>query len=451
MEPIKTRFFGRRIILEDLVQGVLAPHQPLDFSLVGPRMIGKSRLLKYLASEEGPLCGPDPCGWRPERFRDGNNIVIGHYDCDWPAAQSHLIEFISQSLRMQLEPEKHLGLDWSQIDQASSPGLKIGQIVRQLDQQQIRLVLILDNFDHVLRSDKVTPDMVNELRPLTNELGLIVATEETLHDLNQALASSPLFNVMHQHFVGLLEPDAANEWIEAYHERTPFSLTVKNALLEMAGGHPFLLARINDILLEMQPLVSSGVPIDEQQLLLIRLRLAEHGRQLFEAIWRRLELKGQAALPLVKQLIYAPIRIGQIPAEQVTALNWLINQAIVTYDKNNYCLFSSLLNEFLVEQMGLGRMDQVGEATTTGADRSPIFERLTPKEADLLRYFQANSRAIVSVEQLLSDVWNQPQASPRRVQEAIRRLRNSLNKQTPPVGVIENERGAGYRYIPTEV
>ena len=43
----------------------------------------------------------------------------------------------------------------------------------------------------------------------------------------------------------------------------------------------------------------------------------------------------------------------------------------------------------------------------------------------------------------------QPGASPRRVQEAIRRLRNSLNTQTPPIGVVENERGVGYRYVPT--
>jgi hypothetical protein len=444
MEPIKARFFGRKKILEDLVQGLLAPHQPLDFSLVGPKMIGKSRLLKYLASPEGPLQGPDPLGWRPERFQDGSNVIVGHYDCDWPAAQSHLTEFIYQSLRMQLEQEKQLGLNWLQVEQAPSPGQKIDQVVRQLEQQEIRLVLILDNFDHVLRSDRVTPDMVNELRPLTSKLGLVVATEEALHDLNQSLASSPLFNVMHQHFVGLLEPDAAHDWIAAYSERQPLIPAVTEALLKLTGGHPFLLARVNDILLEVQ----NGSSIDEQRLPLIRLRLAEHGRQLFETIWRRLqEGRGQATLPLVKQLIHGPIQIGQMPAEQVAALNWLINQAIVTYDKNCYYLFSPLLGKFLVEQMGLNPPEPAQEPE---GDCPNIFELLAPKEAELLRYFQANSRRVISIEQLLTDVWNQPAtASPRRVQEAIRRLRNSLNKQTPPIGVIENERGLGYRYIPT--
>ena len=32
-ESIKAHFFGRKPILQDLVQGVLAPSQPLDFSL----------------------------------------------------------------------------------------------------------------------------------------------------------------------------------------------------------------------------------------------------------------------------------------------------------------------------------------------------------------------------------------------------------------------------------
>ena len=194
MESIKARFFGRKTIIADLVPGLLAPSQPLDFSLVGPKLIGKSRLLKHLADETGPLHGPDPYGWRPERFRGGHNIIVGHYDCDWPAAKAHLTEFISQRLAAQLQEEghRHFDLDWERINSATSPGQRIGQMVRQLDQRQIRLVLLLDNFDHVLRSKHVTPDMVNELRPLTNELGLVVATEEALHDLPERTGISTM-------------------------------------------------------------------------------------------------------------------------------------------------------------------------------------------------------------------------------------------------------------------
>ena len=455
MKSIKTHFFGRITLIEDVVQGVLASSQPLDFSLVGPKMIGKTRLLNYLASSEGPLRGPDPSGWRPERFRDGNNIIVALYNCDWPAARVNLLKFIQHRLQLQLEAEKNLGLDWSQIESAGSPGQQILQITRQLDQQHIRLVLILDNFDHVIRSDNFTPDMVNELRPLTNELGLIVATEHPLHDLNQTMAASPLFNLMHQHFVGLLEPDVAREWVEAYEQQAPWTPPVGQALEKMAGGHPFLLARINDILVEIERLLPANTSIDIEQLPLIKLRLAEHGRPLFELIWRKSnERSDPIALALLKQLISAPLAIDQIPIEQRAALNWLINYAIVAYDGNTCHLFSPLFQEFLAEQMGLEHkaapiwpMSAIAPNSTPGN----IFDILSPKESELLRYFQAHSQTVISISQLLVDVWGQPpDSSPRRVQEAIRRLRHSLNKQTPALGVIENERGIGYRYIPAK-
>ena len=64
-ESIKAVFFGRIAILQDLVHGVLAPSQPLDYSLVGPKMIGKSRMLKFLANDNGPLKGDTYQDWRP--------------------------------------------------------------------------------------------------------------------------------------------------------------------------------------------------------------------------------------------------------------------------------------------------------------------------------------------------------------------------------------------------
>jgi hypothetical protein len=161
--------------------------------------------------------------------------------------------------------------------------------------------------------------------------------------------------------------------------------------------------------------------------------------------WRKLnEAQGQMAWPLVEQLTQAPIPIGQIPAEQTGALNWLINQALVTYKENSYTLFSPLLRKFLIEGMGLEQPALLALPVSA----AEIFENLTPKEAELLRYFQAHSGVVISIEELLAEVWNQPEASPRRVQEAIRRLRNSLSQQSRTVGAIENERGLGYRFVP---
>jgi DNA-binding response OmpR family regulator len=71
-------------------------------------------------------------------------------------------------------------------------------------------------------------------------------------------------------------------------------------------------------------------------------------------------------------------------------------------------------------------------------------------EATLLRYFLNHSQSVVSTDQLLTEVWKRPDSSTRRVQEAIRRLRLQLEQQTPFIGIIENERGRGYRFIPAQ-
>jgi hypothetical protein len=446
MESIKARFFGREAIIQDLVQGVLAPNQPLDYSLVGPRMIGKSRLLRHLASAEGPLKGPKQAHQRPARFHDGQNVIVSHFDCDWPAAKKHVTRFISEQLRRQLEEER-ININWSSIERITSPGQQIEQIVQQLEQQELRLVLLLDNFDRVLLSETTTLDVINELRPLTLLLGLIVASEQPLHDLNSDLAASPLFNIMHQHFVGLLAPDASREWIEVYNQRVPLSGSVRDELLRLSGGHPFLLARINDIISELQPFVVRDDPISDVHLPLIRLRLAEHGRPLFENIWRRLNSGyGQAAVPLLNSFTSGPIAVTDITNDQISNLNWLINQAIVKLEDRDYDIFSPLFTKFFTEHVGSRDL-----APTSEPVHRDLFANLAPKEAELLRYFQTHSNVTVSFGQLLQDVWGQPpDTSIRRVQEAVRRLRNHLKEYAPAPGKIKSERGVGYRYIPNQ-
>ena len=69
------RFNGRARIVRDIVMGVLA-EAPASFSLVGSKMVGKSRLLHFLASDEGPLLGDDFADARPTPFRDAGRTLV---------------------------------------------------------------------------------------------------------------------------------------------------------------------------------------------------------------------------------------------------------------------------------------------------------------------------------------------------------------------------------------
>jgi hypothetical protein len=327
----------------------------------------------------------------------------------------------------------------------------------------------MDNFDAVFENQLLTPASVEELRPLTREMALVVATEQPLHDLDRELAASPLFNVMTQLFLGIVEPEAARRWLESYNTHFPAIDAVIDDLLTLTGSHPFLLLRMGDILAEVQLVLPPGRQLALAHLPLIRLRLAEHGRLLFVTLWRNLQKPPpRIAAPvlnvLVERLVADALPFDQVMREQIPTLNWLINGAMVTCDVQGYRFFSPLFAEFLANRMAAAAQPTTSPMAAPPITvqpphpapapvaplppDAPIFAELTKIEGVLLRYFQARPHAIIPSEQLLAEVWKRPDASPRRVQEAIRRLRLQLEAASPPVGSIENERGQGYRFVP---
>ncbi len=450
MESVKSQFFGRERILYEIVQGVLAP-QPTSFSLVGSKLIGKSRLLNYLASDTGPLLQRELADWRPLAYQDSSRVLVARFDCDWPELQEDLLGHMYRHLAQRLAEVERIRINWDPVQEESNPSRQLWQICRQLNRLGYRLVLLLDNFDTVFENQLLSVETIDELRPLTLEIALVVATEQPLHDLDRDLAASPLFNVMTQLFLSLMEPEAAQKWLAAYAEHFPGIETMVPELLELTGPHPFLLGRIGDIFTEVEQMLPPGQMVDRAHLPLLRLRLAEHGRLLFETCWNKIRkpprrLEGSAIQALLKRLLKAPLQIQEVRAEQFPALNWLINQAMVAYTNAGYRLFSPLFGEFLSAR--LAEHPTPAAPPAPRLETVPIYDRLTKIEAALLRYFEARPHQIIPPEQLLADIWKRPDASPRRVQEAIRRLRLQLQDASPPVGVIENERGRGYRFVP---
>jgi hypothetical protein len=259
---------------------------------------------------------------------------------------------------------------------------------------------------------------------------------------------------------------------------------------------------MGDILQEVERMLPSGVGVGPQHLPLLRLRLAEHGRTLFETLWRRLQLppaplKKPVVLGLVARLVQGPLPLAALGQEESSTINWIFNQGLIACctvrpgagegardgaaaetdggeSAIGYAFFSPLLTEFLQERLNEtppdgvtsngARAAAIAPAQKSGANRStkaqaakppepvdisPAFlDRLTKTEVALLGYFQSRSNQIIAPEQLLRDVWRRPDATARRVQEAIRRLRLVLDEADPPIGTIENDRGRGYRFVP---
>jgi hypothetical protein len=467
MQTSPKLFVGRERAVSQIVQGVLAA-QPQSFSLVGPKLVGKSQLIKYLADAEGPLLGDEMAALRPSAYRDSSQVLVTWIDCDWQDAQVNLVGWIYQRLQDQVRSEGNLPLQWPRIEAQPSDSRRIWQMARELKEQGLRLVLLLDNFDRVFESQLISADTMDELRPLTFEMALLVATEQPLHDLDRELAASPLFNVMTQLFLGLVEPHVARTWVLAYADEFPIVRQLVEELVVLTGQHPFLLRRLGEILIEVRQMLPPDTDDGALLLSLLRLRLAEHGRLLFETVWRRLQqlplrLQPEAVQALMRRLARGGLPLADVPLEQTSALNWLINQAIVTCcntpAQSSYQLFTPLFTEFLVRRLEQSERAAADEsAALPGASAQPLnsshsptsldLDQFTKIEASLLRYFQAHQNETIPTEQLLAEVWKRPDATNRRVQEAIRRLRLHLEAAHPAIGSIENDRGRGYRFTP---
>jgi hypothetical protein len=467
--PAMNAFYGRERVLYEIVQGVLG-EQPASFSLVGPKLVGKSQLLGYLASEDGPLLGDEHAGERPYPYADASQVVVARADCNRPDAQEDLLRFLYDMVAEQVRADRGIPVEWATVDAQTSSNRRFAQLARQLHSLGYRLVLLLDNFDRAFAA--LAPDTINELRPLTLELALVVATEQPLHDLDRNLAASPLFNVMTQLFIGLVEAESARRWLEDYAGEFPTLRDLLPDLLAWTGAHPFLLRRMGDILVEVEQLLPPGHDLSREHLPLIRLRLAEHGRLLFETLWRRLQnpparVSTAAARALVEGMVGGPLSMAEVGREQMAALNWLINQAVVaccvTTRGTGYELFSPLFADYAAERIqafSAAPVEAEGRAplrspAAPAADRNgaPMETPadLTKTEMALLSYFRQHSHQVIPTDQLLRDVWRRPDATARRVQEAIRRLRLQLERADPPIGVIENDRGRGYRFVPSDM
>ena len=450
----RRKFFGRERVIYEMVRGVLAP-QPQSFSLVGPKLIGKSQFLHYLASEDGPLLGEAFASQRPLAFEDGARVIVTWIDCDWQDARADLIDWMYRQIQRQVRAAG-AALDWAAIEAEGANSRRIWRIARALREQEMRLVLLIDNFDRVFEEQWVRRDTVDELRPLTLEMALVVATEQPLHDLDRDLAASPLFNVMAQVFLGLLDPEAARTWVLAYADDFSGVSTLTDALVDLTGMHPFLLRRLGDILLEVREMIVGGGALGPGRLPLVRLRLAEHGRLVFETSYRRLQrlpprIRPESIDRLVRAMIGGALPLTSVPIEDTAALNWLINQAMVICcvrgQQSGYQLFTPLFAEYLARRW---QGETVAAAPLAPPPSLPdaTLDQFSKTEAALLRYFKMHANQVISTEQLLAEVWKRPDASNRRVQEAIRRLRLQLEEVEPPIGAIENDRGRGYRFVP---
>src|SRR5687768_15194920 len=91
-------------------------------------------------------------------------------------------------------------------------------------------------------------------------------------------------------------------------------------------------------------------------------------------------------------------------------------------------------------------VDSVHRTVTSPGGR---VVRLEPKAFDLLAYFAAHPKVMLSREQLIADVWNGKFVTDDAVMVAVYALRQAFDDDSRSPQFIETIRGRGYRWIAT--
>ncbi len=390
-----------RTSLQRILQSLCA-EQPVSVSLVGGPLLGKSALLAHLENELSRTAG------------DGLSVL--RINCA-QARPTH----------------------------PPPPAPESGP----------RQIFLLDNFHSISQwhADERRP--WNEwLASSTPERGLLLASRLPVHELG--LDGGLPLPYFQQSFLGLIDGEEATRVVAASLSPFPESETLVAPLVEWCGGHPFLLDRVAELLLDVAGMLPVGQGLGTIHLPLLRLRLAAaYGRLLFDRQWQAVECRSDSTdnpiAALLHQMIRRPIRFDELSPAQMEPMNWLLVQGMVGIDGQGYRLFSPLLADYLALKLQVDTPVTRAVAPDTGNVHALVereSHRFTPQEKNLLLYFLERPGAIVSVDELLAEVWQRPDGSVRRVQEGIRRLRHRLTEFNGAVGTIDNEWGQGYRYVP---
>lgn len=240
-KPIDTpeRFIGHRREIEQVYSRLLSAFE--SSSIVGERRIGKTSLLKVLGHPElQAQYGLDPekytfiyqdfqfleTGTMPTRFwqRVLRSIKQGVKDYD------DIIEEIEFALKAKT------------IDNYT-----LDDIFSLVDQEDLYIVLLLDEFENVTRNENFDNDFFAGLRALAihHNLALVTSSREELVELthSEQVRSSPFFNIFASINLRPFSETDATALIDNYlaGSEVRFLLSELNLIFGIAGYHPYFL------------------------------------------------------------------------------------------------------------------------------------------------------------------------------------------------------------------
>jgi Novel STAND NTPase 2 len=231
-------FYGRTDELNEIAAFIRGNQ---SVSIVAPRKIGKTSLMLHLM--------------RPETLAAlgfGRGDLFAYIDCQALSASrqdeifaSFCTEIAAALHTHKLEPEPSLK---AAVSAPTWSGFELA--LRKLSQRNLRVALMLDEFEQLTMNPHIDVSFYNVLRAAAGRMRLVFLTASaqrlidlTYFDSTKKILTSPFFNIFAQVYLYLLSETEANELI-----RTPMqaagmvvSPQLQDFIYRLAGGHPLAL------------------------------------------------------------------------------------------------------------------------------------------------------------------------------------------------------------------
>lgn len=476
-------FIGLRDELELLLARV-SEGRPAAVSLVGPRGLGKSFMLRYLADPRrtqhalAAALGP--------RFRDEpDRLVFVLLDFSSYAASGPvpIIDALYEQLLDRLGPllgvedARLLPLDRLPSARAASlaalrdlagralsgarraatdeelregfarslgslqPGALLALLAR-MDAWGLRAVFLVDEFDSVApRLDRTAFD---HLRSLLILASLVIASARALSEQVPAEArTSPFFNLLQKlnllslHFLSraearrlVAEPPTWFAWSNDFR----LSEADVDWILEMTGLHPDLIrVSCENLYMWVRRRPVSGDLLQPAEGPYLRARLGTLFTDFFAVLWHELGADERRAL----------IAVAADNTSGATPPPTLINQGYVVFEQGRYRPFAGLFRDYVLAQRGTAK------PASPPLPAAPGRPPLTDLEERLLGLLEAQPGTIVGRDAIVAALYEgavEPQEARGRLDALVFRLRAKLEGEALR---IESVRGQGYRLMHT--
>jgi hypothetical protein len=475
------RFIGLRDELEELLARV-TQERPAAVSLVGPRGLGKSFMLRFLAHPRGArrlfreAVGPrfaddlgrllfvpldlndEPAGAPtpplvPRMYTAllaGLGQLLGVGDARLlplervPPARAASVEALGSQARRALALAREESDDEELRERFAAavgeqlPGALI-ELLRRVDSWGLRAVFLLDEFDAVAR--RLSREEYDHLRALLATASMVIASSRALSEqVPAAVQTSPFFNLLQRltllslHF--LSQEDARRlvaeppSWFPEVAFR--FSEADVDYILRLTGLHPDLIRETCEYLYRTRH--RSYVPgrdaLPEAERPFVRALLQPLFADFFAGLWRQVGEPERHALARI-----ATGGEGDVPPDLVT-------RGYVVFEDGRRRLFSGLFQEYVLAVEG-------ARPAVVEAPRRPLSPTagLTELERRLLELLERRPGEVVRREAIIAALYDDatdPQEARGRLDALVFRLRGKLEGE--PL-LIESVRGQGYRLI----